>query len=359
MKLSAVRGVVKGKKVVLVDDSIVRGTTIRRIIHLLKEAEAQEVHVRIASPPLKYPCFYGIDIQTRDELIAANYSIEEIKEQIGADSLAFLSEAGLIDGIQLNYDAPYSGLCMAYFNGDYPTPLYDYEEQYQASLKKKLGGIDMENAYSKAGVNVEAGYEVVERIQKHSQKTQRTGTLGMLGGFGGCFDLSSYKLKEPVLVSGTDGVGTKLLLAIEEQKHETIGIDCVAMCVNDVVAQGAEPLYFLDYLALGTVNPAKVEAIVAGVATGCCEANAALIGGETAEMPDMYEADAYDVAGFAVGIAEKSQLLTPSNVKEGDFLIGLPSSGLHSNGYSLVRNVFLRNIRLKQRTSFQNWHPKR
>lgn len=136
----------------------------------------------------------------------------------------------------------------------------------------------MENAYSKAGVNVEAGYEVVERIQKHSQKTQRTGTLGMLGGFGGCFDLSSYKLKEPVLVSGTDGVGTKLLLAIEEQRHETIGIDCVAMCVNDVVAQGAEPLYFLDYLALGTVNPAKVEAIVAGVAAGCCEANAALIG---------------------------------------------------------------------------------
>ena len=127
----------------------------------------------------------------------------------------------------------------------------------------------------------------------------------MLGGFGGCFDLSSYKLKEPVLVSGTDGVGTKLLLAIEEQRHETIGIDCVAMCQCDVVAQGAEPLYFLDYLALGTVNPAKVEAIVAGVAAGCCEANAALIGGETAEMPDMYEADAYDVAGFAVVLLRK------------------------------------------------------
>lgn len=216
----------------------------------------------------------------------------------------------------------------------------------------------MENAYSKAGVNVEAGYEVVERIQKHSQKTQRTGTLGMLGGFGGCFDLSSYKLKEPVLVSGTDGVGTKLLLAIEEQKHETIGIDCVAMCVNDVVAQGAEPLYFLDYLALGTVNPAKVEAIVAGVATGCCEANAALIGGETAEMPDMYEADAYDVAGFAVGIAEKSQLLTPSNVKEGDFLIGLPSSGLHSNGYSLVRNVFFKKHSFKTTDKLPELAPK-
>ena len=176
--------------------------------------------------------------------------------------------------------------------------------------------------------------------------------------FGGCFDLSSYKLKEQVLVSGTDGVGTKLLLAIEEQKHETIGIDCVAMCVNDVVAQGAEQLYFLDYLALGTVNPAKVEAIVAGVAAGCCEANAALIGGETAEMPDMYEADAYDVAGFAVGIAEKSQLLTPSNVKEGDFLIGLPSSGLHSNGYSLVRNIFFKKHSFKTTDKLPELSPK-
>lgn len=137
MKLSAVRGVVAGKKVIMVDDSIVRGTTSRRIVDLLKEAGAKEVHVRIASPPLKYPCFYGIDIQTRKELIAANHSIEEIRQVIGADSLSYLSEDGLIDAIGLNFDAPYGGLCMAYFNGDYPTPLYDYEEKYQASLKEQ------------------------------------------------------------------------------------------------------------------------------------------------------------------------------------------------------------------------------
>lgn len=198
----------------------------------------------------------------------------------------------------------------------------------------------MGNAYAKAGVDVEAGYEVVKRIQKHVQKTERLGVMSALGGFGGCFDLSALKIKEPVLVSGTDGVGTKLMIAIQEDMHETIGIDCVAMCVNDIVAQGAEPLYFLDYIATGKNIPERLEKVVAGVAEGCVQANAALIGGETAEMPGMYGEDDYDLAGFAVGIAEKSALIQKEKVKVGDVLIGLPSSGIHSNGYSLVRKVF-------------------
>lgn len=198
----------------------------------------------------------------------------------------------------------------------------------------------MGNAYAKAGVDVEAGYEVVERIKKHIKKTERIGAMGALGGFGGCFDLSLLDVKEPVLVSGTDGVGTKLLVAIQEGKHDTIGIDCVAMCVNDIIAQGAEPLYFLDYIATGKNVPARLEKVVAGVAQGCTEAGAALIGGETAEMPGMYSEEEYDLAGFAVGVAEKSHLITGEKAQAGDVLIGLPSSGIHSNGYSLVRKIF-------------------
>ncbi|MGO3114888.1 phosphoribosylformylglycinamidine cyclo-ligase [Enterococcus pseudoavium] len=198
----------------------------------------------------------------------------------------------------------------------------------------------MGNAYSRAGVDVEAGYEVVERIKKHVKRTERLGVMGAIGGFGGCFDLSQFDLKEPVLVSGTDGVGTKLMVAIQADKHDTIGIDCVAMCVNDIVAQGAEPLYFLDYIATGKNVPARLEQVVAGVAEGCVQAGAALIGGETAEMPGMYGADDYDLAGFTVGIAEKSQMITGEKIQAGDILIGLPSSGIHSNGYSLVRKIF-------------------
>lgn len=198
----------------------------------------------------------------------------------------------------------------------------------------------MGNAYSRAGVDVEAGYEVVERIKKHVKRTERFGVMGAIGGFGGCFDLSQFQFNEPVLVSGTDGVGTKLMVAIQADKHDTIGIDCVAMCVNDIVAQGAEPLYFLDYIATGKNVPARLEQVVAGVAEGCVQAGAALIGGETAEMPGMYGDDDYDLAGFTVGIAEKSQMITGDKIKAGDILIGLPSSGIHSNGYSLVRKVF-------------------
>ena len=197
----------------------------------------------------------------------------------------------------------------------------------------------MAENYEKAGVNLEAGYEVVRRIKQHVASTARKGTMGNIGAFGGMFDLASLGVKEPVLVSGTDGVGTKLKIAFAMDKHDTIGIDAVAMCVNDVLAQGAEPLFFLDYVALGHNIPQKVEAIVAGVAEGCRQAGCALIGGETAEMPGMYEGGDYDIAGFTCGVVEKSQLIDGSKVKVGDVLVGIASSGVHSNGFSLVRKV--------------------
>ncbi|MGX1901480.1 phosphoribosylformylglycinamidine cyclo-ligase [Thermolongibacillus altinsuensis] len=204
----------------------------------------------------------------------------------------------------------------------------------------------MANAYKQAGVDIEAGYEAVSRMKKHVQRTIRSGVLGCFGGFGGMFDLSALGYKEPVLVSGTDGVGTKLMLAFMLDRHDTIGIDCVAMCVNDIIVQGAEPLFFLDYIACGKAVPEKIEQIVKGIADGCVEAGCALVGGETAEMPGMYGLDEYDVAGFAVGIAEKSKLVTGEAIEAGDLLIGLSSSGLHSNGYSLVRKIVFEEARL-------------
>lgn len=197
----------------------------------------------------------------------------------------------------------------------------------------------MAQSYEKAGVNLEAGYEVVRRIKKHVASTSRLGVMGNIGAFGGMFDLSALNVKEPVLVSGTDGVGTKLKLAFEMDKHDTIGVDAVAMCVNDVLAQGAEPLVFLDYVAVGHNEPKKIEAIVSGVAEGCRQAGCALVGGETAEMPGMYAQGEYDIAGFTVGVVEKSKLIDGSKVKAGDVLVGIASSGVHSNGFSLVRKI--------------------
>lgn len=194
-------------------------------------------------------------------------------------------------------------------------------------------------SYEKAGVNLEAGYEVVRRIKQHVASTQRTGSMGNIGSFGGMFDLSTLGIKEPVLVSGTDGVGTKLKIAFAMDKHDTIGIDAVAMCVNDVLAQGAEPLFFLDYVAIGHNIPAKVEAIVSGVAEGCRQAGCALVGGETAEMPGMYTDGEYDIAGYTTGVVEKSKLIDGTKVKVGDVLVGIASSGVHSNGFSLVRKI--------------------
>lgn len=200
--------------------------------------------------------------------------------------------------------------------------------------------------YRGAGVDIDAGNHAVDLIRADVAKTYRPEVLGGLGGFGGLFQLNLSKYKEPVLVSGTDGVGTKLRLAFLWEKHDTIGQDAVAMCVNDILVQGAEPLFFLDYLAVGSLDPDEVAMIVKGVANACKESGCALIGGETAEMAGFYAKGEYDIAGFAVGIVEKSRLITPEKVNDGDILIGLPSSGIHSNGYSLVRQIIFEKEKL-------------
>lgn len=207
----------------------------------------------------------------------------------------------------------------------------------------------MSEKYKQAGVSLNAGYESVDRIKKHVESTKNKGMMNMIGSFGGAFDLTAYGFKNPVLVSGTDGVGTKLKLAFEMDKHDTIGIDCVAMCVNDILAQGALPLFFLDYIACGKNDPAQIEAIVSGVAEGCRQSGAALVGGETAEMPGFYKENEYDIAGFAVGCAEKEDLINIENTKPGQAVIGIPSSGFHSNGFSLIRKILKdENISLDQ-----------
>ena len=200
----------------------------------------------------------------------------------------------------------------------------------------------MSKKYEESGVNLESGYESVKRIQKHIKRTNNLGVMGNIGNFGGLFDLSKYNIKTPILVSGTDGVGTKLLIAQQADIHNTVGIDLVAMCVNDVLCIGAKPLFFLDYIAVGQNNPETIEQIVEGISTGCVDAGCALIGGETAEMPDMYTGNHYDLAGYTTGVVDKDKMLDAKNVKDGDILIGLQSSGIHSNGYSLVRKVFFK-----------------
>lgn len=195
--------------------------------------------------------------------------------------------------------------------------------------------------YKNAGVDIEAGYKSVELMKQHVKETMRPEVLGGLGGFSGAFSMSAFKdMEKPTLVSGTDGVGTKLKLAFLLDKHDTVGIDCVAMCVNDIACAGGEPLFFLDYIACGKNYPEKIAAIVKGVADGCKQSEAALIGGETAEMPGFYPEDEYDLAGFAVGVVDEKDLITGKDIKAGDTLIGIASSGVHSNGFSLVRKVF-------------------
>ncbi len=195
-------------------------------------------------------------------------------------------------------------------------------------------------SYAAAGVDITAGYRAVELMKSHIARTMTSGVCSDVGGFGGLFELDSTGIEKPVLVSGTDGVGTKLKLAFLMDKHDTVGIDCVAMCVNDIICCGAKPLFFLDYIACGKNIPERIASIVSGVAEGCVQSGAALIGGETAEMPGFYPVDEYDLAGFSVGVVDKSKILDPSTMKAGDVVIALPSSGVHSNGFSLVRKVF-------------------
>ena len=196
------------------------------------------------------------------------------------------------------------------------------------------------DSYSKAGVDINAGYEAVKRMQAHIKNSFRSGVIGKIGGFGGLFEPNLRGFERPVFVSGTDGVGTKLKIAFMLDKHDTIGVDCVAMCVNDIVCSGAEPLFFLDYIATGKIYPERIERIVAGIADGCRQAGCALIGGETAEHPGMMPTDEYDVAGFCVGVVDYDKIIDGNSIEEGDAIVGLASSGLHSNGFSLVRCVF-------------------
>ena len=204
----------------------------------------------------------------------------------------------------------------------------------------------MKLTYKEAGVNKEAGYKEVQLIKKIINKTHTEGVLSNIGGFSGLFAIDNEKYNEPVLVSGTDGVGTKLKIAFMLDKHNTIGEDCVAMCVNDILCQGAKPLFFLDYIATGKLVPEKMAKIVEGVANGCVKAGSALIGGETAEMPGFYKEGEYDIAGFGVGIVDRKKIIDGSTIEEGDLIVGLPSSGVHSNGYSLVRKIFFENAKL-------------
>lgn len=195
--------------------------------------------------------------------------------------------------------------------------------------------------YKNAGVDIEAGYKSVELMKEHIKKTMRPEVLTNIGGFSGAFSMEAFKnMEKPTLVSGTDGVGTKLKLAFIMDRHDTVGIDCVAMCVNDIACAGGEPLFFLDYIACGKNVPEKIATIVSGVADGCAQSNAALIGGETAEMPGFYPEDEYDLAGFAVGVVDEKDLITGKDIKPGDMLVGIASSGVHSNGFSLVRKIF-------------------
>ena len=196
------------------------------------------------------------------------------------------------------------------------------------------------NTYAAAGVDITAGYKAVELMKKHIARTAVPGVMGQVGGFGGLFELDLEGINKPVLVSGTDGVGTKLKMAFMLDKHDTIGIDCVAMCVNDIICVGAKPLFFLDYIACGRNVPERIEQIVAGVCEGCVQSGAALIGGETAEMPGFYPVDEYDLAGYCTGVVDKDKIINNNDMQEGDMIIALPSSGVHSNGFSLVRRVF-------------------
>ena len=211
----------------------------------------------------------------------------------------------------------------------------------------------MSNKYEESGVSLERGYESVKRIKKHVEATKNKGVMGNIGDFGGAFDLSAYNVQNPVLVSGTDGVGTKLLIAQELNIHNTIGIDLVAMCVNDIVTLGAKPLFFLDYIAINKAEPSLIESIIEGISEGLKISETALIGGETAEMPDLYKEDHYDLAGFTTGIVDKTKMLKKENVTNDDILIGLKSSGVHSNGFSLVRKVFFKDNNYNLNSTFE------
>lgn len=374
LKLNAVRQAVKGKHVLVVDDSIVRGTTSTRLVTLLREAGAKSVGLMIASPPVTHRCYYGVGTTPANhECLAASNGASSVLRMTGADSLNYLSWEGLLEAMR-NAGARDIGFCLGCFGGCYPVVAPQKAEKLEnldsSEKPEKLEDPDslekserLENpdspekpecpeesgeaveeqetqaTYAAAGVDIDRGMKAVELIKGVLKKMPSDRFISGLGGFGGSFLLDCRGLEDIVLVAGTDGVGTKLRIAIEANRHNTIGIDAVAMCVNDVITSGAKPLFFLDYLAQGRIEPQKVQAVVSGVAEGCMRAGCVLLGGETAEMPGFYGGADYDIAGFAVGAVKRSEIIDGSTIQSGDILIGLASSGLHSNGYSLARHV--------------------
>ena len=350
VKLSPLREEVRGRRLVVVDDSIVRGTTTKQIVSLLRRAGAAEVHLRISAPPIFHPCFYGIDTQIETELIASRLDLEEIRAFLGADSLSYLSIGGVLDAI----DLPRDRFCFACFDGRYPVPVpYDVAshkfvlEDEPLGVRADPGGRDSQgrearSAYAEAGVDVVAGDRAVALIRDDLGRRRRGGSpaltdlLGGLGGFAAAVPVPAG-MREPVLVCATDGVGTKTEIARQLGRRDTIGRDLVAMCADDVACHGARPYLFLDYIAAGRVEPGAIAELVRGVAAGCEEAGCSLVGGETAEHPGLMAADAFDLAGFCVGVAERADLLDGQTAETGDAVIGIASSGLHANGYSLVR----------------------
>ena len=342
IKLNPLREVVNGKRLIVVDDSIVRGTTTKRIVELLRKAGATEVHVRISAPPIYHPCFYGIDTQIETELIASTHTEPEIHEFIGADSLGYLSIRGVLAALEL----PYERFCFACFDGHYPDPVpYDAAsrkfmlEEPVAGPMTTTGakGAGRRDAYRAPGVDVAAGERAVDLMRAHVESTRRPEVVGGLGGFGGAFTIPAG-YREPLLVASTDGVGTKTAIAAALRRFDTIGIDLVAMCADDVVCCGAEPLAFLDYVAVGQVVPEWVAELVGSVAAGCRDAGCALVGGETAEHPGLMESTPSTCRAAASASSSAADVIDgtrgPRRRRRSS---GWPSSGLHANGYSLIR----------------------
>ena len=345
LKLNPLRDVIRGKRLVVVDDSIVRGNTQRALIRMLREAGAVEVHVRIASPPVKWPCFYGIDFASRAELVANGLDVDGVRASINADSLGYVSEQGLIAATE----QPANRLCTACFTGQYPIPLGESEvlgkyvlegsgqlplpeladgaggdrldrpagrqrDACRAAPRRAHAAVSEQFTYAASGVDIDAGERAVTLMKAAVEKTNRPEVVGGLGGFAGLFALDTTKYRKPLLASSTDGVGTKIALARQLDRHDTVGIDLVAMVVDDLVACGAEPLFLQDYVACGKVVPERIAAIVTGIAAGCTQAGAALVGGETAEHGDLMDADEYDLAATAVGVVEADAVLGPERV---------------------------------------------
>ena len=330
-KFNVLKDVIKDKKIILVDDSIVRGTTTSRVIELLKDSGAAEIHMRVSSPPITSPCYFGVDMASTTELIANNFDNESIRKVIGADSLGFLSMENLLTSVN-SEDNDY---CRACFTGEYPIPIQlDFD-------KFHLEKINMSSNfnYKNAGVDLEKSDLIKDQLITKVGSTHNENVLSNSDGFGGLFSTDNLP-KDSILVSTTDSVGTKVKISGRIGLHKNLGIDIVNHCINDLIPQGAHPLYFLDYLAFGKLDEKTVLQVVEGISEACKKVNCAIIGGETATLPGVYYENDYDVVGFMVGSVTKSNLKTKDNVKEGYKLVALPSSGLHTNGFSLVRSIF-------------------